>query len=151
MLNDHPLAITNLCSPQPDLLASGMPTAADLENAAKKGIKTVINLCPIEETPPTETEQVASLGMKYVNIPVKGAQDLTPANAQALADIVENCDNHPVLVHCKSANRVGALFALKAFWIDKKSEADALEYGRSAGLLKMEDGVKMIMQQTPSI
>lgn len=151
MLNDHPLTIANLCSPQPDLLASGMPNESDLENAAKKGIKTVINLCPVEETPTTEVGQVQSLGMNYINIPIKGAKDLTPEAARQLASITDDCNNHPMLVHCRSANRVGALFALKAFWIDKKSEQEAIEYGKSAGLSKLEDGVKTIMRQTPSL
>ena len=149
MLNDHPLSISNLCSPQPDLLASGMPNAQDLENAAKKGIKTVVNLCPVEETPATEAGQVDALGMKYACIPVKGPQDLTPASARKLADLVQDCDNHPILVHCRSANRVGALFALKAFWFEGKSAEEAINIGKSAGLTMLEDGVKNIMRQQP--
>ena len=150
MLNDHPLSISNLCNPQPDLLASGLPNQQDLENAAKKGIKTVVNLCPVEETPATEADQVGSLGMKYINIPVKGPQDLTVTNAKQLAELVQDCENHPMLVHCRSANRVGALFALKAFWFDNKSEQEAIAIGKSAGLTMLEEGVKNIMRQQPT-
>ncbi len=151
MLNDQPLEIPFLCTPQPDLLCSGMPSDNDLQNAAKKGIKTVINLCPVEETPAAEEGQVHALGMQYINIPIRSGQDLTPHNAKQLADLVEDCNNHPLLVHCRSSNRVGALFALKAFWFDGKSEQEALAFGRAAGLTKLEEGVKMLMKQQPSV
>ena len=101
MLNDHPINVPNLCTPQPDLLACGMPSEQDLQDAAKKGIKTIINLCPQEETPPSESDLVEQLGMNYVNIPIRGPQDLTKEAAQQLASLMDDCANHPLLVHCR--------------------------------------------------
>lgn len=150
MLNDHPINVPNLCTPRPDLLACGLPSEQDLQDAAKKGIKTIVNLCPLEETPPSEQSAVEQLGMTYINIPIRGAQDLNRGAAKQLADIMDDCDNHPVLVHCRSANRVGALMALKEYWFEGKTVEEALVVGRSAGLTKLEAGVMEIMRQQPA-
>jgi len=147
MLNDHPINVPNLCSPNPDTLACGLPSAQDLKDAAQKGIKTVINLCPVEETPPSEPEAVAQLGMTYINIPIRGPQDLTRDAAKQLAEIMDDCSNHPVLIHCRSANRVGALITLKEYWHEGKSQEEALAVGRRSGLTMLEQGVIEIMRQ----
>jgi len=149
MLNDHPINVPNLCSPKPDLLACGLPSTQDLQDAARKGIKTIINLCPLEETP-TEAEQVAALGLGYFNIPIRGPQDLTRDAARQLAELMDDCSHHPLLVHCRSANRVGALMALKEYWFEGKTAEQALQTGRSAGLTKMEAGVVEIMRRDPA-
>lgn len=146
MLNDLPLSLPNLFNPAPNILTSGMPSDQDLQDVARKGVKTIINLCPVGETPATEADTVNRLGMTYVNIPIQGAPDLNPENARQLAEAMVDLDNHPVLVHCRSANRVGALLALKAFWQDGLSPQDALQLGRSAGLMNLEAGVMQIMQ-----
>ncbi|MGC1507868.1 serine/threonine protein phosphatase [Ketobacter sp. MCCC 1A13808] len=145
MLNDHPISLPNQFAPLPNTLASGMPSEQDFGDAAKKGIKTVVNLCPLNETPPSEPAVVEGLGMRYVNIPVSGPQDLNRANAQQLADAMAESDTQPVLVHCRSSNRVGALLALKAFWIDSQTPQHAIELGRAAGLLNLEPVVLQLM------
>ncbi|MAR91652.1 MAG: sulfur transferase domain-containing protein [Pseudomonadota bacterium] len=150
MLNDQPLNIPNLCSPKPDTLACGLPSEQDLQAAADKGVKTVINLCPTEETPPMEPGLVTQLGMQYFNIPIRSAQDLTREAAGQLAEIMDNCDHHPVLIHCRSANRVGALLALQAYWYEGKSAQEALQLGRNAGMTKLEPAVEQIMRQQPA-
>lgn len=150
MLNDHPISVPNLCSPKPDILACGMPSDQDLQDVAKKGIKTIINLCPQEETPSGEATSVEQLGMTYINIPIRGPQDLSREAAKQLAAVMDDCSQHPLLIHCRSANRVGALIALKEYWFEGKSEADALATGRSAGMTKLEAGVMAIMRQQPA-
>lgn len=147
MLNDPALSLPSQCSPHPDLLCCGMPSDTDLKNIADKGIKTIVNLCPIEETPPNEMALVESLGMSYVNIPVRGPQDLNMSNATALASVLDDTARHPVLIHCRSANRVGALLTLKSFWIDKKSEAESLAVGRAGGLTALEPAVIQLIRQ----
>jgi len=47
----------------------------------------------------------------------------------------------PVLVHCGSANRVGALLALRKSMAGADDEA-ALEYGRKGGMTSLEPRVK---------
>lgn len=148
MPNTYSLTITNVCHPTPDIIACGMPNTTELNDAAKQGIKTIINLCPQEETPADEANTVTDLGMQYINIPIHGPQDLTRSNAEKISHIMQDCEYHPLLIHCKSANRVGALLALKQFWIDGKPIQEAIEFGRTAGLTKLEATAIHIMQQS---
>lgn len=135
-----------LFTPQLDVLACGMPDENGLKEAAAFGVKTLVNVCPSAETPITEPGTCAALGMEYITIPVTGLEDLNRANVEKLANAL-NTERGKVLVHCRSSNRVGALFALKAFWLDGKTEQEAIDLGRAAGLTKLEDGVRYLMQQ----
>lgn len=141
------LRLPNQCSPTPDLLTCGLPTTQDLQSAHKAGFKTIINLCPAQETPRDEPATAQALGMHYFNIPVAGPGDLTEAKARELGVVVNNCDYHPVLIHCMSGNRVGALLALKAFFVDGKSPREALNDGLAAGLKALEPAVWQLLNQ----
>lgn len=135
------LRLPNQCTPNPDLLTCGMPSQQDLHNAQKAGFKSIVNLCPAQETPRDEPATAEALGMLYFNIPVANPGDLTEAKARQLGEIVNNCANHPVLIHCMSGNRVGALLALKNFFVDGKTPQQALEAGKAAGLKALEPEV----------
>ena len=54
------------------LFTGGMPRADQLTDAAKRGVKVVIDLAPhdVPHALPNEAELVHSLGMQYINIPV---------------------------------------------------------------------------------
>lgn len=143
----HSLQLPNQCSPTPDLLTCGIPSARDLQQACEAGFKTVVNLCPAPETSRDEPATVANLGMRYVNIPVAGPTDLTEAKARELGAVVNECANHPVIIHCASGNRVGALLALKAFYVDGKSPQEALALGLAGGLKALEPYVAQLLQQ----
>jgi protein tyrosine phosphatase (PTP) superfamily phosphohydrolase (DUF442 family) len=53
--------------------------------------------------------------------------------------------DEPVLVHCGSANRVGALIALSEF--SETGDLDkALEAGRAAGLTRLEGTVREVLE-----
>ncbi len=136
-----------LFTPQANLLASGMPDEQGLKEAAEYGVKRVINLCPSAETPITEPGTIAALGMEYINIPIAGPADLSRANTEKLAAVLD-ADEELTLIHCASSNRVGALIALKTFWIDGKPLADAINLGRASGLTRLEEAVKHIIQNS---
>ena len=129
------------------LCTGGRPTPEHLAKAADLGVKVVVNLCPPAESPGfDEAAVVASLGMSYVNIPVAGAGDLTPANVALLAAALEgHGEQHRALLHCASGNRAGAMLALKAKQIDGKSTAEALDIGRAAGLKGLEPVVMQLL------
>jgi hypothetical protein len=61
--------------------------------------------------------------------------------AERLAAELGSADG-TAMVCCGSSNRVGALLALKAFWVDKKPKAQALELGKQAGLKAMLPAVE---------
>ncbi len=137
------IEIRNAKAPSPGVLTGGQPTAEQLEQAARAGYRTIVNLRGTgEDAGYDEPAKVAELGLAYVAIPMAGADGLTEANARQLAGIVDDADQRPVMVHCASGNRVGALLALKAFHVDGKSAEDALEIGLAAGLTRLEPAVR---------
>ncbi len=138
------LNLPQLRQPRPGLLTSGVVTPEQIAEIAAHGIRTVVNLCPPAETGWDEAAAVTGQGMRYVNIPVAGPQDLAPEKARELAAIAAGSENQPVLVHCRSSNRVGALFAIAA-WLDGASSEDALARGREAGLTALEPAVQAIL------
>lgn len=129
-------------TPLPDVLTGGQPSNAQLQRLADLGYKTVINL-RTEGEPGTseEPDTVKRLGMNYVSIPVAGTNGLTRENAERLEDALNSAQGETA-IHCGSGNRVGALLALKAYWLDGKSAEDALKLGLDAGLTHLEPAVR---------
>ena len=136
---DLPNAVTLFDS----ILIGGQPTQDHLREAADRGYQTVVNLRPPGEFTDWDQEALVSeLGMQYENIPVAGEADITEENARQLADILDNDDNHPILMHCSSGNRVGALFAARAHYLNDEDPDVALEQGREAGLTALEEELR---------
>jgi len=146
MFQPDRLSLPNQALPEPDLITAGMPRPQDLQAAAAAGLRSIVNLCPSAETP-GEAELVASVGLRYVHIPLAGAADLTRDNAERLAQALDDANARPVLVHCASSNRVGALFALKARYVDGLDADAAIALGRKAGLKAMEPAVRAIFER----
>jgi uncharacterized protein (TIGR01244 family) len=118
---------------RPGLAAAGQPTKDALRALKEQGFRTVINLRA--ETEPGVKEEEAILkeeGLRYVSVPI------TPASlSQQQVDEVEKALLDPaaggVLLHCGSANRVGAVWA--AIQAKKgKSYEEALAEGKRVGL-----------------
>lgn len=132
------LGIINELHPAPNLVTGGQPSQAQFEQAAGE-IRTVINLRASGEDGFDEAPRVEALGMRYVAIPVQGAAGVTEANARLLDSALN--EGGPTLVHCASGNRVGALLALRAFYIQGASPSEALEIGQAGGLTSLEQTV----------
>lgn len=128
-------------TPVDGVLTGGQPNQAQLEALAELGYTTVVNMRGPNEQGSTDPAAVEALGMTYVSIPITGATDVNEANARRLSEILEDSDG-PVVVHCASSNRVGALFALKAFYVDEASPEDALAMGKETGLTRLEPVVR---------
>lgn len=119
-----------------DLWIAGQISAADIAALADAGVKTVVNLRPDSEMTFDEQSAVEAAGMSYVSIPVAGAAGVTKANAARLSESLAG--SGPVMVHCASANRVGALFAIARFDQGGVSIDEAVAYGRARGLTTLE-------------
>ncbi len=132
--------LPNARRPAQGVLSGGQPTVEQLEAAGRAGFKTVINLRAAGE-PGTRESEVEAAGMHYVELPIAGTEAISEANARALAAALEEAE-HPVLLHCGSGNRVGALLALKAFHVDGMSAEEALQYGLDSGLTRLEPVVR---------
>ncbi len=140
-----PLAIDipNARRPWPGVLVGGQPTVEQFEAAARAGYRTVVNLRgPGEQGAWDEVPKAAELGLRYEIIPIADTDGLSADNARKLAEIVDDPEALPAMVHCASGNRVGALFALKALHVDGENAEKALAIGREAGLTRLEEAVK---------
>lgn len=139
-------AVAELGQVQPvdGVTTAGQPDEASLKVFADNGYVAVIDLRTSRENRGfDEPAVVESLGMDYVNFPI-GRDGITLENAKTLEEIMVRYDE-PVLVHCGSANRVGALFALNTFLHTEDTEK-ALEAGRAAGLTGLESTVKEVLE-----
>ena len=140
--------VPNAMTPFDDVLCCGQPTTDALEDCRRKGIKTIINLRPAtEQAGWDEAEAVEKLGLKYVNIPIASEGDLTRDNVAAFDRALKD-NGAPAVVHCASGNRVGALFALRAAWIEGKGADEALDIGRRSGLTGMEPAVMRLLKHS---
>ncbi len=113
----------------------GQPTADAFGTAQKKGIKIVVNLRSDREMKVLDFDEAAlvqRLGMEYVAIPVT-ANTFGPADADDLKEVVSRTSG-PVLIHCASSNRVGALWAMYLHRHRGVAVNDAIEFGHKAGL-----------------
>ena len=132
--------------PQPDLYTYGQPSAQHLQQARDAGITTVIDLRePGEARGYDEQAAAQALGLRYVRLPVAGRAGINADNARALHQILGQ-DSGPVLVHCATSNRAGALLALRAARQQGLPASDALALGQAAGL-HMPALIEQVQQQ----
>lgn len=145
--SDLEAAAPALSAPRPGLYTSGQPGAQAWSSLAReRGIATVINLRPDAELAGRdEAAEVRAAGLDYVQIPVAGAADVTVEKADALWRRLEEARG-PVLVHCASGNRVGALLAIGAVRHGGMTPAEALAFGRTAGLSGLEARVRALLE-----
>lgn len=138
--------IPNAGMPSAGLLTGGQPSEEALAQAAAAGYKTIINLRATGEPIPFDEKSIVeALGMEYISLPIAGIPDLTAEKAKELAEILAKPGTQPSMVHCASGNRVGALFALGAFYLDGEKAESALELGRKAGLTRLEPVVRKLL------
>jgi len=133
------------------ILAGGQPDEAQLRQAAAAGFKTIVNLRGAGETGSldNEAELVGSLNMKYVAIPIAGATGLNAESARKLADSLAGSEALPAMVHCASGNRVGYLFALKAFVVDGLDGGEALAFGKAVGMRRESARLEELLASDP--
>lgn len=126
----------------PGIVAAGRLSAEDVAGLRAADIRHVIDLTPDAETPGfDESAAVRAAGLRYDNLPLRDAADLTRENVQAF-DAMLRTAGRPLLVHCASGNRVGAMAALRAAWVEGRSVDDAIAIGRAWGLKGLEGDVR---------
>lgn len=139
------LDLPNLKMPRDGVYSCGQPTPGQLESLRDQGVKTIINLRGPGENDWDERRAVEQLGMTYHAIPIAGPGDINEQNARCLSEIMEDAAARPVLIHCGSGNRVGALYALKAFHCDDCAAEEAVSAGREAGMTQLEPFVRQCL------
>jgi len=119
----------------------GQPTGEAYVKAAANGFRAVLSLRTNSEGVDLvlERARVKSNRMRYFNIPVNSAAPRAE-QADEFLRIARDKTNHPMLVNCASANRVGAFMMILRVVEQGWSEEQALEEAIKIGLAS--DGLK---------
>ena len=125
--------------------SAGQPDAEALKVFADAGYVAVIDMRGPDEDRGMDDEPavVEGLGLEYVAFPIASRDEINFDAAKKLDQLLGAYDN-PVLVHCGSGNRVGAVLALRESLNGADDEA-AIAYGKNAGLTRLEDLVREIL------
>jgi uncharacterized protein (TIGR01244 family) len=125
--------ISNYRMLKPGLATAGQPTPEGLRSLKAQGFKTVINLRT--EAEPGVKEEAAAVqqqGLKYVWVPITAAT-LNQERVDEVRRALDDPEAGPILLHCASANRVGAVWTVIETQRGKSYE-EALAAGKAIGL-----------------
>jgi len=136
--------INNYNRVSPYIANAGLLQNNGLEQAKSLGFKLIIDLRGNDEDGVAEEERRADeIGIPYHRIPiVTGAPNWELV--KEFKGIIENPKNYPVLVHCVTSNRSGAIWALYRASVGVPPTI-AIEEGRAAGLESREGAVRNIL------
>ncbi len=115
------------------IATAGGVEEAGLAELKSLGVRMVIDL----RTPAEGTAEAASAAdlaaIGYANIPLSEAWPSSESVAE-FKRLVEDSDNHPLLIHCVTGNRVGMIWAYYRV-LSGVSYYDAIAEARSMGLV----------------
>lgn len=142
-------AVVNYNRLRPQIATAGLLQPGAVAELKALGIATIVDLRGPEEGTAVEKKAVEAAGLRYFNIPVTEGM---PSDVQIaeFGRIVEDANNYPLIVHCASANRVGAMWTLYRARKGIPVEI-AIEEGRTTGLQPpREADVRRRLQQVPA-
>jgi uncharacterized protein (TIGR01244 family) len=119
-----------------DVFIAAQPTLEDLDAWAARGVTTVVNLRSRAETaelPFDSAAEAAARGLRYTEIPMGGADGVSPDIVDRLADLLRDAEG-PVVLHCRSGSRAAHAYAA---YLRSEGEADAedlADFGFPGGL-----------------
>ena len=124
--------------PVDGITAAGQPDVAALKVFADSRYVAIVDMRGPDEDRGMDDEKgvVEGLGLEYIAFPITSEDELTFDRARELDELIQTYDG-PVLVHCASSNRVGAMLALRHSLNGARDE-EALQYGREGGLTRLE-------------
>ncbi len=117
-----------------DIYLAGQPTPADLALLKQQGFKTIISLRHTGEIPWDEAAAVEHQGMKFVHIPFQKPEELQAKVFDKVLKVLRDKKRGPTLLHCGSANRVGAIWYAHRVLDGKLSDEAALKEAKTVGL-----------------
>ena len=124
--------------PLAGVATAGQPDEAHLAALAAAGYRVVLDLRAPEE--PRGFDEVAAVeraGMEYVALPVT-AERLNDAIFERFRALLREPMKRPMLVHCASANRVGALLLPYLILDEQMPREQAMETALRVGLRSPE-------------
>ena len=121
-----------------NVFLAGQPTAEDIPILKEKGIKTVINLRLADEISWDQATAVEQAGMKYVHVPFRGEHQLTSKVFDKVLGVLRDTKSSSTLLHCATANRVGAIWYAHRVLNDQLDPVEAELEARQVGLRSAE-------------
>ncbi|HET9795142.1 MAG TPA: protein tyrosine phosphatase family protein [Thermoanaerobaculia bacterium] len=133
------------------LYLASQPSKEDFELARESGVRTVVNLRKPSEIDWDEKAVVDGLGMEYENLPFKEPEEMTDALLDAARRVLASAEKKPILLHCSSANRVGAVWLAHRVIDDGVAYPEALAEAETVGLKSpaFRDRVKEYVDRHP--
>lgn len=113
---------------------ASQPSQEDFRMAKAGGIKTVVNLRQADELDWNEEEFIQELGLSYHHVPFKVPDELTDEVFDQVRQLLTKQENKPILLHCSSANRVGAVWLAHRVLDGGISYDEALVEAKTVGL-----------------
>lgn len=119
----------------------GQPSVTAYAKLAASGFHSVLNLRTAQEDVNLKEEKnaVEKAGMRYINIPIVSTAPTSGQVTEFLA-AVQDKSLQPIMIHCASANRVGALWmiyrVLGQGWPLEKALQEATRIGLTSSTLK---------------
>ena len=128
----------------PYIANAGLLHKGGLEEAQRLGFKLVVDLRGTKERGVSNEMKLAErLGIRRINIPVvERAPEWNQVDE--LAALIHDPANYPMLIHCVSSNRSGAIWSLYRARVGV-SPHTAIEEGRTAGLTSREPAVRQML------
>lgn len=124
--------VDNYSRAAPTVGAGGLISEGAMQTFKDAGFRTVVSLLTEDEGVRAHTRWALKAGIDYINLGVT-AEGPDDSVLEAFKGIMADPENHPVMVHCASANRVGALWA--RYRIDMGVPAEvAFQEARTIGL-----------------
>ncbi|MEG3435992.1 sulfur transferase domain-containing protein [Pannus brasiliensis CCIBt3594] len=114
-------------------VATVQPAPEDLQEAVRENYKSLLNLRSPEEEGALkdESERAESAGLEYLNIPVR-PDSLNEAQADRILEEIDRMPK-PLLIHCKSGLRSGAMALMYIATREGISAETAMDRGRKMG------------------
>ena len=141
--------IANYTRVAPNVALAGRLEGNGVREAQTLGFSLIIDLRqPDEEGVADELKAAQALGMNYRNIPLSSDESASE-DVAAIAPLLNDDTNYPVLIHCASANRAGAFWALYR----ARAGVDpitAIEEGRAGGMRSREKLVRALLGLSPT-
>lgn len=138
------------CPLQPlrGILTGGCPSNRDLKRLAQAGFRSVLDLRPSSEWQGEDfAAQVRAAGLEFLHLPIDGLQDMQPEQTRQFLAYWNDETRRPMLIHCASGNRVGAMLALAKHRAGEANVEKALELGRAAGLTRSEQDIRTLLER----
>ena len=116
------------------IFLAGQPAPEDIALMKKKGIKRVITLRTDGEVDWDEAGRVKQAGIDFVQVPFRLPDSLTDEVFDKVRKLLKEPKMTPALLHCGSANRVGAVWLAHRVLDEGVPVDEAMKEARQVGL-----------------